>query len=329
MSDAALLLFALLLVGGVVLTLFYLRYRHSPVVLWRDRVQRHRNALRVRRGQAPKSRHPAFDAALAEADRLAEIARDVSFWNSLFHQTVPGLTEEVLHRELPDPVVFAVSGSEPGGKPAGGDHARRDEKPVAASPPSFLPRLRTVCRFGLLVAKADGRPAKAERAAVRDHLARTFGSDAVAVRFIDPELEAAEGTQLYEADVVAEVKELSAGERRELLALASRIAAAAGPVNAKEQQLLARLQAALGEPADPADPRVLLDIPPAAELTPELIRRKFHLLCGKSDPSRVAALKAAAETLLAPLGAPLAPPSPPPPPTDLRHNPDLDDVFGM
>ncbi len=41
-----------------------------------------------------------------------------------------------------------------------------------------------------------------------------------------------------------------------------------------------------------------------------------------------ATLKAAAEELLAPLGEPLEKPTAPPP-ADLRHNPDLDDAFGM
>jgi hypothetical protein len=48
---------------------------------------------------------------------------------------------------------------------------------------------------------------------------------------------------------------------------------------------------------------------------------------------RLAAMKrekaeAAALALLKPIGASLAPPAEPPPPADLRHNPDLDAVFG-
>ena len=41
-----------------------------------------------------------------------------------------------------------------------------------------------------------------------------------------------------------------------------------------------------------------------------------------------ARLRAAAEDLLRPFAAPLDPPAPPAPPADIRHNPDLDDVFG-
>ena len=74
----------------------------------------------------------------------------------------------------------------------------------------------------------------------------------------------------------------------------------------------------------------------------ELIRRRFQSLTEKLDPARAAAfgpefvhmaeqkrarIRAAAEALIAPFNEPLEKPVPPPP-TDLRHNPDLDDVFG-
>jgi uncharacterized tellurite resistance protein B-like protein len=296
MRDAASLIFALLAVGGVILVLMYLRYRHSPAVLWRDRVRRRRAEVQAQRGsKKDRGWEAAVDDTLAKLDRLADIAKDVSFWNSLFHQKVPGLTDEVLHAELP-------------GLPRGGDErapgpplvsASRQTKtspppPPPPAEPTFLPRLRTVARFGILVAKADGRVAKAEKGVLREHLGKLFASDAVALRFIDPELEAAHKATLDEADVIAAVKDLPPDERRELLALAHRIASAAGQVGAKEQQLLARLTAALGEPPPP---------PPA-------------------DPRHNPDLDAA-------FGAPPEAPPPVPPPTDLRQNPDLDAVFGV
>lgn len=295
----------------------------------------------------------ALDEAIAELDRLAAIAKDVSFWNSLFHAKVPGLTDEVLHAELPTPL-FTASVSKPSVTSPRLADARREEKPPVVSntpaptpvaEPPAVAKLRAVCRFGLLVAKADGRAAKAETAVLREHVGRVFASDPLALRFIDVEIENAQKATLNEADVTAGVVAFPPNERKELVALASRMAAAAGAVSAKEQQLLARLRAALGEPEpEPtADPRAVLEIPPDAELTPELIRRRYHLLNEKSDPSKAAGLgaefaamaekkrvelKAAAETLLAPLGVPLVAPPPPPPPSDLRHNPDLDAVFG-
>jgi tellurite resistance protein len=148
----------------------------------------------------------------------------------------------------------------------------------------------------MLVAKADGRTAKAEKVVVRDHLGRMFASDSVALRFIDVEVEQADKFALNEADVIAAVQPFSPADRRELLDLANRIASAAGQVSAKEQQLLARLNATLGEPAPPRPPI-------------------------STDPRHNPDLDAA-------FGAPAEAP-PPPPSADLRHNPDLDAVFGV
>jgi uncharacterized tellurite resistance protein B-like protein len=333
------------------------------------------------------ARQLAADAdAIAKLDRLAEIAKDVSFWNSLFHAKVPGLTDDVLHAELPavrfpspldpessiqdptpGPLASRRADSPTGRGGAEWSSANEQTTPTpprrggvaegtqfpggggvpnspAAEPPSVA-KLRAVCRFGLLVAKADGRAAKAETAVLREHVGRVFASDPLALRFIDVEIENAQKATLNEADVITAVAAFPPDERKELVALASRMAAAAGAVSAKEQQLLARLQAALGEPEPTAaDLRAVLEIPPDAELTPELIRRRYHLLSEKADPSKAAGLgaefaamaekkraelKAAAESLLAPLGVPLVAPPPPPPPSDLRHNPDLDAVFGV
>ena len=91
-----------------------------------------------------------------------------------------------------------------------------------------------------------------------------------------------------------------------------------------------------------ADPRAVLDIDPTTPLDPDLIRRRYQLLTDRLDPAKAAAfgpefarmaeekrarIRAAAEALIAPFGEPLEKPAAPPP-ADLRHNPDLDDVFG-
>lgn len=157
-------------------------------------------------------------------------------------------------------------------------------------------------------------------------------------------------------------------ERQELYRVAEQIADAAGDRKPRERDALERIATALGitiasptaptvsvpapptpvapvvaAPAPPPDPRTALEIPPGTELNPELIRRKYSLLAGKVDPTKardmgpefarlaeekVARLRAAAETLIAPFGEPLEKPAAPPPPADPRHNPDLDDFFG-
>lgn len=96
-------------------------------------------------------------------------------------------------------------------------------------------------------------------------------------------------------------------------------------------------------PVEPPNYREILEIPNEAELSPELIRRKFNLLWERNDPKKVESMgkkfielaeetrrlvREAAEKLMVPYGVPLEEPVAPPP-TDLRHNPDLDDVFGI
>ncbi len=259
----------------------------------------------------------ALDAAIARIDALTLIANDVSFWNTLFFQKVPGLTDAVLHAELPSgdltprPLlrtgegVYKVETVQPSSpRPVGAEtptapSGRGEEKvSVPTDPPPSVACLRAVCRFGILVAKADGRMANAERTVIRNHLGQAFASDTVALRFIDVEMEEASKLTLNEADVIAGVQALSPADRRELLALANRISSAAGQVSAKEQQLLARLQAALGEPAPVPPPPVI-----------------------PTDPRHNPDLDAA-------FAAPTEDP-PLPTTTDLRHNPDLDAVFGM
>jgi outer membrane biosynthesis protein TonB len=87
----------------------------------------------------------------------------------------------------------------------------------------------------------------------------------------------------------------------------------------------------------------LLDIAPTSALSADLVRRQWNLLAGRLAPdkvatmgpefvklaeAKVAAVRRAAETLLGPMGERLETEPAHPPAKDLRHNPDLDDVFG-
>jgi uncharacterized tellurite resistance protein B-like protein len=95
--------------------------------------------------------------------------------------------------------------------------------------------------------------------------------------------------------------------------------------------------------ANVPDPRIILEIEPSAPLTPDLIRRHFNLLTSRVDPEKAQAMgrefvvlaqnkrqtiRAAAEALMKPFGEPLDLPDPPAASADLRHNPDLDAMFG-
>ncbi|HEY1376626.1 MAG TPA: TerB family tellurite resistance protein [Gemmataceae bacterium] len=231
---------------------------------------------------------------------------------------------------------------------------------VSADAHLGLPKLWAYARFALVVAKADGRIAQAEKKVIRAFLDEQFGHDPVLVRHIDPLLERTEARVPPEAQAIAEVRSVTtAAERRELYRFAERVADASGERNRREQELLARVAAAFGltmeapprpaapvaapetRPSPPTDPRAVLEIEPGIDLTADLIRRRYTLLTDKLDPAKAAGLgpefaamaaekrsrlRAAAETLIAPFGEPLEKPALPPP-ADLRHNPDLDDVF--
>jgi uncharacterized tellurite resistance protein B-like protein len=89
--------------------------------------------------------------------------------------------------------------------------------------------------------------------------------------------------------------------------------------------------------------RTLLEIPAETPLSADLVRRQWNLLSERLAPEKVAslgtefvklaeaklaALRQAAESLLETMGEKLETKAPSPPVQDLRHNPDLDDVFG-
>src|SRR5262249_4337954 len=101
--------------------------------------------------------------------------------------------------------------------------------------------------------------------------------------------------------------------------------------------------AAVPQAAPALEARALLEIDASARLTADLIRRQYNLLSARLAPEKLEsmgpefvamahskrqAIRAAAETLIRPAGEPLDLPSRPAEPTDLRHNPDLDAMFG-
>jgi tellurite resistance protein len=233
----------------------------------------------------------------------------------------------------------------------------------------WLPRLRAFARFAFVVAKSDGRIAQSERKVIRSFLAAKFGHHEVLARHIDPLMEQVEATIPTEAEAVAELRTMTTAiERQELYRFAEQIADAAGERKPREREALERIALAFGitvtsptptpvppqsselalprvvpTPERSPDPRALLEIPPGAELTPGLIRRRFMLLSDKIDPAKaremgpefarmaeekLAKLRSAAEGLIASFNEPLEKPDAPPPPADPRYNPDLDDVFG-
>jgi uncharacterized tellurite resistance protein B-like protein len=305
----------------------------------------------------------AAERALRESQPLEDLANTLSLSAYLFHRGETAVTGEVINRPLPEmivepaqPVVIATPKRETPAKPAVVTSSPPPPPAASTLDPAQLDRMRAYCRLGFVVARADGRVAVAEKKEIRTFLADVFGSDERLLRHLDPVIEQCENPPPVEDDAVAAVKLVtSSAQREELMRAARRVADSSGDRNQKEQKVLDRIAEAFGigqeassTPATPAttDPRKVLEIDPKVELTPELIRRRFNILTDQYDPKKAASLgptfvakaeemrtavRAAAETLLAPFGVPLvAPPKEAPPaPTDLRHNPDLDAVFGM
>jgi hypothetical protein len=199
---------------------------------------------------------------------------------------------------------------------------------------------------------------------MRAFLAELFGHEPDLLRRIDPLIELAVAIKPVVESTLAEVERVAAGDDDlvRLFKWAEQIADASNGRNEREAALLARIanewQIAADAPvpaaSDPepsttsrptsptTDPRSELGIPADAEITVELVGRRYNVIVDQFDAvkleglgvefTRLAALKrgnaeAAALALLKPLGATLTPPVPPPP-AELRHNPDLDAVFG-
>lgn len=105
-----------------------------------------------------------------------------------------------------------------------------------------------------------------------------------------------------------------------------------------------RLETCRHEPAPTNDQhRAALEIAPELPLTADLVRRQYHLLQERYTPEKLQAMgpdfvsmatrkrdaaRAAAVALLESFGEKLDAAPPPAPPQDLRHNPDLDALFG-
>ena len=229
-------------------------------------------------------------------------------------------------------------------------------------PSDLIGRPRAYVRLSVAAAQSCGHFGPVERAIVREFLARKGQRSAAMIAQYNHaiDLAVADAPKLRLAtDAVRAMT--SDGEKQELLELVGRIVDASGERSKAGATAIAEVEAVFGirtpvvqlrptpkpapGPAIPtqADARTLLEIPPRAELSVELIRRRFALMTEKLDPAKAAALgpefsamaerkltelRTAAEALIAPFGEPLDLPLKPPQPTDLRHNPDLDDAFG-
>jgi len=265
----------------------------------------------------------------------------------------PPTPPPVVHKPEPPTDIFMSTPSAPA----------PENLPAQVNPQ--LEQLRALCRFGYIVAKSDGRIAQVEKKFIREILAERFGHDPKLARHIDPTMEQVERSIPTEGECIADVmKQFPAAEYPRLVRSAENIADASGSErNPRERDLLARIRrefqlpeetvvevtaspVVVTSPSSPAiveTPMEVLEITPGTELSAELIRRKYYMLTDRLDPSKAAGLgdqftkmaeqkrievRFAAESLIKQFGEPLEVEKPKPP-SDSRHNPDLDDVFGM
>jgi uncharacterized tellurite resistance protein B-like protein len=240
--------------------------------------------------------------------------------------------------------------------------------PAVQPPPmevTAIERLQAATRFGYAVAKADGRVAASERKQIRTFLERRYIREpelAGALDFVIGDVEK-EIPSLH--DAMSDVRRAIASDAwPELYQFAVSIADAAGERNTREIECLARIAEELGIGVQPAMPkqaapvvtkspeteealnepacRVALEIAPAMPLNVDLIRRQYRLLSDRFAPEKFAShgaefvkmasekrllVERAARHLLAEYNEPQEPPAAAPV-TDMRHNPDLDEVFG-
>lgn len=297
----------------------------------------------------------AIEECLARMNELETLANQVTFIRSLTG-SIRGIDSELQNREFPK-VEVATAPIEP---PPPASPPPPMARPTNDAMNNAVAHLQACCRFALLAARVDGRVAQAERARIRSYLGDQFGSDPVLLRHLDPQLEAAEANLPNEDDALKSIKALTPkAEWHALYMLAQQIIDSGGERKDKETAFLARLASSFEvETATPLpppppvletakasaapEPREVLDIPLNTEITADLVRRRYRLLSDQYDPEKAkslgpefaamaeakrAAVKAAAEALLKPLNEPLTAPEAPPPPSDLRHNPGLDDLF--
>jgi tellurite resistance protein len=305
----------------------------------------------------------AAKRAIDQAQPLVDLARTVTFPAFLFHSHSCPVTDEVMNRPFPTMVIDEVKSGPVSVPPVEAKPADRPaadaREPAGPAENKDLERLRIYTRFAFVIARADGRVTVAEKKEIRTFLYEQFEGDTRLARHIDAIIEQCENPPPVEADVIAELREITNHDQQGvLLSAARRIADCSGDRNQKEQIVIDRIATAFGLSGSSATPssaatvppatddRTVLGIPADAKLTSELVRRRFNILTDQFDPAKAAglgeefvamaagkrdAVKSSAERLMAQLGEPLIPPAappPPPPPSDIRYNPDLDAIFG-
>jgi hypothetical protein len=308
----------------------------------------------TRQQAAPAAPPAAQPAPAAESLRTAGPRAAAALATNPIAPTVPShVPVDLFQKSLQATPPLKPAAPPPPGPPAN-DAAPADDAVV---------RLQLTVEFAFAVARADGRIARKERAVIEDYLRRRWWHDPV-LRNRAKAFCAQYESGLLDLDACLwhVTARFSPEERRDLLEFAGAIADASGERNQREQALLERIAHKLAvplapQPAAPPQPfqempaaaptpedgRVLLEIDSSIALSADLVRRQYHLLMERYAAEKVASLgpdfiamaegkratiRAAAVALLEPFGEPLTTAPPAAAPQELRHNPDLDAMFG-
>jgi uncharacterized tellurite resistance protein B-like protein len=330
--------------------------------------RKRREAGREHLRQAAEQSIRNANAALAEMEQLIRVARNVSFLEYLLRRPAEGLTAELMAKPVPAPGAAEIGGrtSDPdpfAGNPLTPNPSSPEAEGEGRKVGTPLEQLRAVAALGLAMAKADGRISASERKQVRAFVERRYALMTDLASGLDGMLAEIEAKISPVGEALFDVKRLIPQTAwPELFQFASSVADAAGERNTREIECLARIAESLGvgvKPAAPPEPapapvltadalnkgdcRAALEIAADSPLSVDLIRRQYHLLCDRFAPDRFAShgpefvrmaaekrdrAERAARHLLAAYNEPLEP-SAVAPPADLRHNPDLDEVFGV
>jgi hypothetical protein len=240
-------------------------------------------------------------------------------------------------------------------------------KSLDVAPPQTIDELEHFVRFALAIARADGPVSPRNRDLIFAFLRDRCGNDRAKINrsqmlvshyetaAIDTEstlqflgrrgtLEARRDYYSWAKSVIESCGSPTSGQIGMLGRVASAFGIEVPPEQARSPispSAAGPAPAKVGLSAAPTRLEMLtsLEISTTTEVGPELIRRQFNLLCQRLASAaqldeqfralattKLAAVRSAALALLAEFGEELEPSKPAP--TELRHNPDLDDVFG-
>jgi hypothetical protein len=236
---------------------------------------------------------------------------------------------------------------------------------VPPAPPAdrSLEILELTVQLLLAVARAGGRIGEAERRFIEDQVRRRYAYDrAIYNRAMVFCAHYESGRIDLERCLQAIDRSFSLPHRMALVQVAREVAFIGEGVNTAKVSLLSRICAWLGIDVPEVPPQkrsfsheetsevdhttawlAAMEIEAGVNWTPDLVRRQYYLLTKRYEPARLqgfglefttlaqqrhAAVRAAAEGLLQLLGLKLEVENSVPPPADIRHNPDLDALFG-